>query len=300
MTWTPPSSSTPTPELFLPSGMLPGGPGTVKALINIVGTSGVGKSHLGRQLILDPDYGPDEVLFLMHEDATATYGPEAKHVRKVTTFDSALQVMEELAIASKQGRRLPKVLFYDSLTGATDYFQSDKEENPNLVAERVDGKLTGEMVRDKRSEYGDMGRAAQRCYLLLRDRINMDVVVLITSYEDRTSPIPEIACEGRVIPKNITRWSSCTLYMKAVEGKDDPAAVAEFIRTEGLTPNRTYGRGPTGELDGTFISRFFVTQNTGEITAKGHRNLNIKERAILPDVLRKIHGVTKPQEGKIQ
>ena len=295
--WTPPSSDTPTPELFLPSGLMLGGASSVKALINIVGTSGVGKSHLGRQLLLDPDYGPDEVLFLMHEDATATYGPEAKHIKKATTFDSAIKVLEELALASKAGRRLPKILFYDSLTGGTDYFQADKEENPNLVPKKIDGKLTGEMVRDKLSEYGDMGRAAQRCYLLLRDRINMDVIVLITSYEDRTSPIPEIACEGRVIPKNITRWSSCTLYMKSEFGKDDPAAVAEFVKASGIAPHRTYGRGPAGELDGTFISRFFVTQNTGEITAKGHRNLNIKERAVLPDVLRKIHGVTKPQEG---
>ena len=263
-------------------------PSLVKALVNIIGVSGVGKSFLMSQLLDDVDYGPEEVFALMHEDATAAYGPKMlpSRIGSATTPDKAEAIIDQMSEAHRQGKRLPKVLVWDSVTGMTDYFQTDKEVNPNMVWNE-DKK---DFVRDKRSEYGDMGRWAQRLYIKMRDRIPCDVVVLITSYEDKYSPKPEIACEGKVIPKNITRWSSCTLYMKAVEGKADPKEVAQEIATCNK-PYRSYGYDANGELTGTFISRYFVAQNTGEIQAKGHRNLGLTERAILPDVLRKIRGI---------
>jgi len=263
-------------------------PSLVKALVNIIGVSGVGKSFLMSQLLDDPDYGPEEVFALMHEDATAAYGPKMlpSRIGQATTPDEADKIVNQLIWAHKHGKRLPKVILWDSVTGMTDYFQTDKEVNPNMVW----NKETSDFVRDKRSEYGDMGRWAQRLYIKLRDQIPSDVICLITSYEDRFSPMPEIACEGKIIPKNITRWSSCTLYMKAVEGKASPEEVAQEIAT-GPKPYRSYGYDAAGALTGTFISRFFVAQNTGEIQAKGHRNLGLTERAILPDVLRKLRGI---------
>lgn len=276
----------------------------VKVLMNVIGVSGVGKSYLCAQALSDPDYGPDEVASLMHEDATASYGPLMKpaHVLRATTPDRADKIVDQMIEAHLQGKRLPKLLFWDSLTGMTDYFQTDKEVNPNMTAVRVDGKPTGEWARDKRSEYGDMGRWAQRLYLKLRDQLPMDVVVLITSYEDNYAPRPEIACEGKVIPKNITRWSSCTLYMKATPDKIDMDKVEDVRELEaevaaGGKAHRSYGRTAAGVLNGEFISRYFVAQNTGEIMAKGHRNLGMTERAILCDVLRKIRGLPPPNKG---
>jgi hypothetical protein len=264
--------------------------------MNIIGTSGVGKSFLVSQALEDADYGPDEVAVIMHEDGTEAYGPLMKlaNLYPVTTPDKAEEELDRLIAGAKRGFRLPKLLFYDSLTGMTDYFQSDKEDNPNMTMARdKEGKPTGEWVRDKRSEYGDMGRWAQKIYLKLRDQIPMDVIVLITSFEGVFNAIPEIACEGKVIPKNITRWSSCTLYMKAVPGKAPPEEIAAEVAA-GVPKHRSYGQATDGSFDGTFISRYFTTQNTGEIMAKGHRNLYLTERAILPDVLRKIRGGTPP------
>ena len=257
--------------------------------MNIIGTSGVGKSFLVSQALEDADYGPDEVAVVMHEDGTESYGPLMKlaNLYPVTTPDTAEVVLDRLIEGAKRGYRLPKLLFYDSLTGMTDYFQADKEDNPNQVW----NPEKKEWARDKRSEYGDMGRWAQKIYLKLRDQIPMDVIVLITSFEGPLSPIPEIACEGKVIPKNITRWSSATLYMKAVPGKATPEEVAADLAS-GPKGHRSYGRAADGSLDGTFISRYFTTQNTGEIMAKGHRNLYLTEPAVLPDVLRKIRGGT--------
>jgi hypothetical protein len=305
MKWQPPTTSAATPdatpgphEVWLPEGLAAPRSSFVKALINIIGVSGVGKSFLACQALEDLDYGPDEVAVLMHEDATAAYGPlmKSENILRATTPDEADKIVERMIEGHKKGYRLPKLLFWDSLTGMTDYFQADKEANPNMTQVKVDGKPTGEWARDKRSEYGDMGRWAQRLFLKLRDQLPMDVVVLITSYEDNYAPRPEIACEGKVIPKNITRWSSCTLYMKAVEGKIDLEKETERKELEaeikeGGRAHRSYGRTATGALDGTFLSRYFICQNTGEITAKGHRNLGLRECAILPDVLRKIRGL---------
>jgi hypothetical protein len=296
-TWQPPAAPTsiappPPGAIWMPPHQGVARPRLRKILMNIIGTSGVGKSFLVSQALEDPDYGPDEVAVIMHEDGTESYGPLMKldNLFAVTTPETAKETLDRLIEGANRGYRLPKLLFYDSLTGMTDHFQSDKETNPNMIMARdKDGKPTGEWVRDKRSEYGDMGRWAQLLYLILRDQIPMDIIVLITSYEGAFNAMPEIACEGKVIPKNITRWSSCTLYMKAIEGKATPEEVAAEV-AEGAPKHRSYGRNTDGSYTGAFISRYFTTQNTGEIMAKGHRNLFLQERAILPDVLRKIRG----------
>jgi hypothetical protein len=42
---------------------------------------------------------------------------------------------------------------------------------------------------------------------------------------------------------------------------------------------------------GIVINRYFYTRDAGEVMAKGHPNLAVRERAVLPEILRRIRGV---------
>jgi len=174
------------------------------ALINIIGKSGVGKSHLVQQLIDAPDYGPDEVLVLMAEDATATYNRDGINIRQVDSIGSLKQVTRELKEATAFKRRLPKVIFWDSMSGTMDYQRRWYDDHPNTFT-------TGSGARDKRAEFGDMGYGVMDCLLDLRDKVATDIVVLVTSHEGREFSAPEIAVEGKLTPRNLTRLSSITL-----------------------------------------------------------------------------------------
>jgi len=269
--------------IYLPPGAIQSNDGSVKVLMNVIGPSGVGKSWLVNQMRSDPEYGPSEVMVLTNEQATASYGVPLPIQVPVTSLLSIYGVLEDMVRAAEQGKRLPKITFVDSLTGATDYTQAEFNKNPNMVYQ----KESQSWARDKRSEYGDLGAGGRDIYLLLR-RVPTDVVVLMTSHEGAFSPIPEIACEGKLIPKNVSRWSSATLYMKAEEVKVDAEDVKASIVKDGVPAHRTIGRDAHGEPTGLVINRYFITQNTGEIVAKGHVSLGLRERAILPDVIRKI------------
>lgn len=125
-----------------------------------------------------------------------------------------------------------------------------------------------------------------RTLVRLRDGVPCDVVALVTTFESAFSPIPELALPGKVIPKNLTRLTNVTLYMKAERVTFDPNAPPNVVEAA----HRTIGRDEQGRLTGEVVNRFFYTMNTGEIQAKGHHNLALRERAVLPDVLRKLHG----------
>lgn len=251
-----------------------------KATLVILGRSGCGKSHLGRQLLLDPDYGKEEVLFLMAEDSTQTYGVEGIHTRRVETFMQALEVAEELARATAAGKRLPKVIFVDSFSGMGDYTRQKVRKSD-----------------DVRGGFGDLGYGGMDVALTLRDKVNADIVILVTTYEGAFNTTPEIAVEGKLLPKNITRLSGSTFYMKAIPVSFDPKEVKPLPAS-----HRTIATGEDGKLYidekgmGRVINRYFFTVDSGEVMAKAHRTVNFQERAILPDVLRKIHGIDK--EGK--
>ena len=280
------------PPVWMPKGTQRlGVDAHLTALINIIGKSGVGKSHLVQQLIDAADYGPDEVLVLMAEDATSTYNREGINIKPVSSISSLKAVVKELVAASREKQRLPKAIFWDSMSGTMDYQRRWYDDHPGTF-------VTNSGARDRRAEFGDMGYGAMDCLLDLRDKVATDVIVAITSHEGREFAAPEIAVEGKLTPRNLTRLSSVTLYMKAETKKfsaDDWPP--ERINKELVAPHRTISRLPDGTPDGTVLSRVFITQDTGEIMAKGHHSLQLREPAYLPAVLRKIHGVPAPQEN---
>lgn len=267
-------------EIYYPSGTEVLGINRFgKALLGVMGASGSGKSHLGNQLLRDPEYGKDEVLFMMAEDATATYDMEGIRLRQVRTFDSAMEVANDLARATVAGKRLPKVIFVDSLSGMADYQRQSYKENSNFKT------AAGE--RDKRAEFGDLGYSAIDLVIRLRDAVAADVVVLATTFEGVFNAAPEIAIEGRLVPKNITRLTSLMLYLKAFSDDYDPAQI-----TPKPKPHRQIvsGQDANGKQFHKVINRYFFTQNVGEVIAKGHHALAFQEPAYLPDILRRVHG----------
>src|SRR5207249_1261733 len=100
-----------------------------KALINIVGKAGAGKSHLIKQLAEDPGYGPDEVSVLMAEDSTSTYAAPV-HVIRIGSLFEAHREADKFVQAGRLGKRLPKIVAVDSLSGILDYQRSYYDQNP--------------------------------------------------------------------------------------------------------------------------------------------------------------------------
>lgn len=251
-----------------------------KVLIGIAGESGAGKSHLGNQLLRDPDYGPDEVLFLMAEDSTATYDMDKINVRPVKTFGAAMEVANDLARATAAGKRLPKVIFTDSLSGMADYQRQSYKEKPIMAW----SDKKNEYVEDKRAQFGDMGYSGMDLVVRLRDDVAADVIVLMTT--DESYGTVEMAIEGKLLPKNITRLTSVMLYLKPMINDVDPSVPVT------PRPHRQIvsGTDPAGRPFNRVINRYFFTQNAGEVKAKGHHALDYQEPAYLPDILRKIHG----------
>lgn len=239
------------------------------ALVGVAGKGGAGKSHLIHQLLTDPDYGPDEVGILMAEDATSTYRCEGAHIYRFTNLASLDDVISAIKIASKEGKRLPKAWAVDSLSGTMDYQRRSYKNNP-IVSEKTGG-------RDKREEYGEMGYMGMDSLIDLRDSVNSDVLVLVTTHEAKGS-LPEFALAGQLLPKNFVRLTNVALHLRSEVGSYDKG---QQVKPH---PWRTISR------HGIYIDRFFYTQDSGEFLGKGHTNLDIKEQAYLPDVLRKIHG----------
>lgn len=237
------------------------------ALIAVLGRSGVGKSHLIRQLLLDPDFGIDEVLVLMAEDSTSTYNVEGVKVRRVQDLRSLDAAVREI-INRPKGTTLPKLIAVDSLSGAMDYQRRSYKAQPIL---------TGKGEVDVRAQFGDMGYMGMDCLIELRDAVESDILVLVTTHEQSGS-LPEFAIEGKLLPKNFVRLTNVTLHLRTERSGFDPAS-----QTVTPKPWRTIG-------DGVYIDRAFYTQDTGEIQAKGHHNLRLKEPAYLPDIIRMIHG----------
>lgn len=253
-------------------------------LIVIYARSGVGKSHLVRQLLLDEEYGINEVLVLMSEDATTTYNVTGAHVKQVTSILEVDEQVRNIINAANIKKRLPKVIVWDSLSGTMDYQRRHYKENQPFQTEG--GK------RDVRAEFGDLGYSTMDTLAAVRDFVRTDVIVMVTTYEDPYNPRPEISVDGKLIPKHLTRLSTQSLYMKAERVTYDAAkqdAKPALHRTIGYDAD-------TGKLSGEVINRFFITQDTGEVFAKGHHNLALKERAILPELLRKIHGLKQEEK----
>jgi len=243
--------------------------------IVVYGRSGVGKSFLGRQLMLDPDYGPGEVLFVMAEDNTSLYG-EGARVARIARIGEANAVIDSLVVAHREGRRLPKVVFFDSISGIMDYEREALRKNPPI------SDRTGRP--DMFAAFGELGYGMMTVLTRLRDEIPVDAIITVTTHEADPNLPPELAVDGKLVPKNITRLSNVALYMKAQLVEYDP-------KTTQAQPasHRTVVVNESGAAEGKLVNRYFFTQDAGEVMAKGHFALLYRERAILPDVLRKIH-----------
>jgi len=279
----------PTPTIWYPENSQVIGTDTQEYLLmNIIGVSGVGKSHLVNQCV--KAFGVEEVYVMMAENAKTTYAAPGLHIDEIRGIWDARQRVEALAKASDLGKRLPKLVFLDSLSGMLDYQRQGYETNP---------LLTENGGRDKRAEFGEMGNGTIDLYINARDRIKAVVIFLVTTHEGTFNAAPEIAVEGRMVPKNMTRLSNITLYMKAEEiqlstlfgAEDWPAEMKRRLEDKtAFAPHRTIGFDDSGKPDGSMINRFFITQDTGQVMAKGHHKLNLREKADLPAVLRKIYG----------
>jgi len=262
-----------------------------KALIAIFGPSGEGKSHLGRQLLQSPDYGPDEILFLVNEDVTSIYGDGARVIMLPnevrSTFEEGQAVVRDLLAQSKAGRRLPKVVVTDSITGfalgTQSYFRAHPIEQINKA---------GEMARNKFAEFGELG-TGMIDYLLLLGQLPCINVVFVTTYENPTKPgsQPEIACEGQMIPKFITQMTTTSLYLRR-HSLAFPREAVEAAQVKGTLeqPHRIVCPWQPADKTVTVIDRFLYNQGGGEVITKGHHCLAVMEKADLPAVLRKMMG----------
>ena len=250
-------------------------------LINIAGESGVGKSRLIRQLLEDPEYGLDEVLIAMSEaHARTTY----KLPGRIVPWESLAEIDEiikGLRAAVKEGRRVPKILAVDSLSGGGDHEMTGYNDDPIL---------TKAGARDKLAEYGKFGDDVRAFYERLNTvELPCDVVVMMTTKEGAKGV--ELCIPGNIVPANWTRWAAVTLYMKQSETIFDPKVDKPQPR-----PHRTIHVDEDSGM-GRVINRYFYSMNVGEVKAKGHDNLALKEVAYLPAILRKIHGRPEPQGG---
>lgn len=278
------------PETYFPSRAMPANKVLASpGLIIVYGRAGSGKSHGGYQLLRDARFGPSEVLFAMVENALATYNPPEPAKTQVVPCSGVRDVYDlaiDLGKAAKAGKRIPKVVFVDSINGATDKEQEryDAQQTGALTGESL---LTNKGERDTWSEFGDMGKSVIRTLIRLREVVPAFVIVNVTTHEPKGEGA-EIAVDGKMIPKHLTRESNVALHIKAQRLAFDAAKGPGGYEK---MPHVVLGKGvATGEYDGTGIARFYQTQDDGEVFAKGHHALNLIERAYLPDILAKISG----------
>lgn len=293
-----PADPAPLPPYFPPSTRIVGKDIAAKALLCVMGGSGAGKTHLGRQLLQAPDVGPDEVLFLTREDVTSIYGDRA-HVTAVERFTEgqpnadgteprAVEVAKSLLAAQRAGRRMPKVIFTDSISGLALGQQQYFRENPIM---QWNEKAQKE-VHNKFAEFGEMGTGMVDLLLLLGQLQTINVV-LCTTWTNPTKPgaQPELAVEGNIIPKFITQMTTCTLFLDKAQ-RTFPMAKAKEAQAKGTLyqPHRIVLPFTDTDESVTVIDRTLFSQGGGEVIAKGHHSLATAEKADLPAVLRKMMG----------
>jgi hypothetical protein len=119
-------------------------------VINIGGRSGVGKSFLIHQMT--EAFGLSEVLVLQSEMADHSYQP-GTHVQRAYTCEEVTAAVKDLIRAQKKGQRLPRYIFWDSLSSSADHDFRYFEAHP-FMNEKVDSQTGATaLVRDKWEEY---------------------------------------------------------------------------------------------------------------------------------------------------
>ncbi len=261
-------------------------------LIVISGESGVGKTHLIRQVLLDPEWGPDRVLIFYAENPMQTIGEDAggRHFVRLRAIEQFSAEVEKLVALKSGGGAFPfTIAFMDSLTGLADYQFMKYEDNPTQFMVPND---RGDMVPNAYAKYYDFGSRAGRACIRARDELGIDFVMMATTY----GRPPIYTLPGNVVPRNLNRWSSACLHMVSEKGEIPLSVVDEIVAgTRKAGDHQSLGRDEQGRPTGVVVSRFFETTNNGEVLAKGHRSLGLREKAVLPMILRKIHG--KPESA---
>jgi len=278
-------------ELWLPSTATRGSEVLDKQLVVVLGPSGSGKSHLLRQLALDKGMVEAGILAIMSEDSTSTVGADALPniwIERRQTPQDVMKLIEDLVRARASGKRLPGVVFWDSISGAADYGRRYYEKNPILSRDEKSGQTSRNTFR----EFGERGYGVIDVLIEGRDNIpGIDFVATATTFEGSFSPIPELSVDGKLIPKNLTRLSSACLYLRSEKLTFDPETDKESVEIAGdPPPHMRFERNAKGALTGVCIKRMFTVENTGEVSAKPHRNLAMREPQDLPNVLRRLHG----------
>lgn len=282
---------------WFPAGAKPVVASDLHKLIMVVyGASGAGKSHLGHQLINDPAFGPNEVLFAASEEAASIYGSGAM-VLPAPDLKSQQAVADSLVAAAAGGKRLPKVLFVDSISSSAMATIRYHKQNPT---ESWNDKLQ-KMTINRYEPFGEVGSQTIELFHTYVG-LPMIVIALCTTYENpKKGGQVELAVEGEMIPKFLTPLSTCALYLKQ-EAKEFPKEKIDEFERQGVlnAPHRMIARGVVAADENAVavINRFFYSQSVGEVLAKGHRNLAVREAAYLPDVLRKILGAAPAQSSK--
>ena len=261
-------------EIWLPSGAKRITDIKKNVQLGIIGPSGAGKTHSIRQLGLDPEYA-GKVLVLASEDPSIVLGDESDViVKQIDSLAGIEQEFKDLRLAARNGRTIPEVIVWDSTSGTCD---------------RERDKLKREKGADTYAGYWDLGAGVMSCMIMGRNDIPADVIVLATT---TPPPMPELCVDGKMTPKNFTRLTDVCLFITSEkitpEGGISPTALAEFESNP--LPYIEVARGLDGKVMGSFLRHIYTTQNTGEVPAKGHHNLNLVEPADLPNLLRKLHG----------
>jgi hypothetical protein len=276
----------PSRSVYFPKGTQKVGTDiAMRAQVVIYGPSGSGKTHLGRQLLLAPDFGPEEVLFLVREDVTSIYGADA-HTIMVDKMDDAKGVVQDLLAAADCGERLPKVLFTDSVSGLCHGTQAHYREKP--IEEWNEKRQM--LVRNKFAEFGELGTQTID-FMLLAGKLPMLKIMLCTTWEPKNGP-PELAVEGQMVPKFLTQMATAALYIKQ-SALFVPRANAEEAKKKGTLEQSHRIVVPWTDQDEqvTIIDRHLYSQAAGEVITKGHHSLAVKEKADLPAILRKMVGL---------
>lgn len=287
------------PKVWLPPGAKHGIDIPANSTEILLSEAGLGKTDCIRQLCFDPWLQDEGILILVSDgNALGTIGNDALardgvYVQETGTFAEVRKVAMDLEEARLRGERIPGTIAYDGLFGSSHKTRQYFEARPIMVEKRDrTGNPTGEMVQNTQKEFRDKGYGGVDAIVDLRDRAHpRTLVATATIWASNWNPIPELAVEGNIIPKNLTGLSTAAVYIQKEELTFDPAKDTSVVAVakEGR-PWLKFDRDIDGNLTGKCVKRFFLTEGGGEVKTKPHRVLNFREDKDLPNVIRRIHG----------
>lgn len=285
---------------WIPKGAKHGAEVPANTTTILLSEPGAGKTDCARQLCFDPWIQEGGLLLLISDgQALGTIGNDALsrdgvYVQEVGTFQDLQNVALELETARNQGLDIPATIVYDGVFGGSIKTRQQFDRSPIMVEKRDrSGNPTGEMVQNTQKEFRDKGFGCVDAIVFLRDRAKpRSLIVTATIWASNWNPVPELAVEGNIIPKNLTGLSTSSFYIQKEELSFDPEKDASTIAlaAEGR-PWLKFDYGYDGKLTGRCVRRYFLTEGGGEVKTKPHRLFNFREHKDLPNALRRMHGV---------